>query len=208
MAHKEKPIIGVFFSVLCIGAFASVQGSFASSAKPMYDDAEGYVVLSGLLDHYSSGPTGSVITISPTTVPVEQMLSSLNCGKVPDGFQAAIKDFQEKNKVGLQLAPKFSMQAKYELSNDPDRYLPVPKPGEQELRSPPRKPIYVVSVVGFDLSGTHAIAYISVFCGDECGGGGYHFLSKEKGAWKEIKDSPKCGWMAQGRKATDSRGLA
>jgi hypothetical protein len=199
MALKEKQFGGVFMTALCVLAFASLEGSSSKSTKPTYDDPEGYAALSVLLDRYHSGPKGSVITISPTTVSEDKILSSLSCGKVPDGFQAAAKDFHEKNKIGLQLTAKFSTEAKYEPSNDPDKNLPQPEPGEQELTSRVQTPAYVVSGVGFDPSRTRAIAYVSVFCGEEYGSGGYYFLSKESKGWKEMTGSPACIWISRNR---------
>ena len=205
MARKEKLFGGVFITALCTLAFAPAGGSSAKSTKPAYDDPEGYAVLSVLLDRYHFGPKDSVITISPTTVSEEQMLSSLNCGKVPDGFQAAAKDFHEKNKIALQLKAKFSTETKYELSSDPDKNLPQPELGEQEVRSRVGTPVYVVSGVGFDPSRTRAVAYVSVFCGEECGSGGYYFLSKEAKGWKEVAGSPACIWMSRNRSLLSPR---
>jgi hypothetical protein len=197
MALKEKLSGGIFFTSLCILAFAPLKGSSANSTKPTYEDPEGYAVLSVLLDRYHASPKDSVITISPNTTSEEQMLSSLNCGKVPDGFQAASKDFHEKNKIGWQLTAKFSTETKYELSNDPDKNDPQPQPAEQELTSRSGKPVYVLSAVGFDPSRTKAIAYVSAFCGEVCGSGGYYFLSKEAKGWKEVTGSPACIWMSR-----------
>ena len=197
MKYKNTIFGGVFLGLACFLTLASVEASLAKTAKSNYDDPDGYAVLSVLLDRSKFGLKDSVIYISPTTVPEASMLSSLKCSKKPDGFQSAISDFHEKNKIAAQLTAKFSMGSKYELSDNPEKDLPSPKPGEPELHLQTHIPIYVVSSVGFDPSRTRSVAYVSVFCGGECGGGAYHFLLKEEKGWKEVTGSPACEWVSQ-----------
>ena len=208
MARRAKLFIGACLSACCALAFASVDGSSTVSKEPTYDDKEGYAVLSILLDRYNHGSKDLVLEISPLTTSGKQMISSLDCAKIPDEFQSAAKDFRERNKTELRLLARFSMEAKYEFFENPDKFLPPqPKPGEQELRSFSTLQLHVVSAVGFDPAKTHAIAYMSFFCGNECGGGGYHFLRKEPKGWKEISDSPACVWTSWDQSLLNPQGL-
>jgi hypothetical protein len=174
-----------------------VQIDVSKLQRPTYEDRDGYAVLSIVLDQHNHGSETTVISIVPTTVSEDRTLSSLNCGKKPEGFQAAEKDFHERNKTVFELAAKFSISRKYELSSAPRRIFPPPKPGEQELQIDAYAPAYFVSAVGFDAARTHAVAYVGAVCGAECGGGGYHFLVKDKKDWKEVPGSPACVWVSQ-----------
>ncbi len=206
MGNKANCLFAITIAACCIVAITYVDRLAAGSTRSTYADSEGYAVLSVLLDRFKPRVTDMILEISPLTVSEDQALSSLSCTKIPGEFQSAAKDFREKNKVSLHLAARFSMEAKYELAENRDKFLPPkPKPGEQELTEPSAVPLYVVSAVGFDPSRTRAIAYVSIFCGKECGGGAHHFVIKGKEGWKEIPDSPKCEWISQNQHSDNSR---
>lgn len=182
-----------------------LQNKSQESAKPKYDDSEGYAVLSVLLDNHLSSKRAA-ITISPETVPESGMWSSLNCGKKPNGFEAAEKDFHEKNKLAFGLASKFSIKSEYEFYDEKKFALPPPKPGEQELHLETYGPLYFVSAVGFDPARTRAIAYSGANCGGECGGGGYYFFAKDAKGWKEVPGSPACEWVSRNQVGSRDKG--
>lgn len=208
MVRSVKLFFGTCMSACCLLAFAPVGGSLRASREPIYDDPAGYAVLFLLLDRHNPGSHDLVLELSPITASEKQMLSSLACAKVLDEFQTTAKDFHEKNKTIFRLVARFSTKSKYELLENTDKLLPPqPKPGEQELRIRSTVPLYVVPVVGFDPSKTHAIAYVSAFCGHECGGGAYHFLRKEEQGWKEVAGSPACERMSRDQDISKPQGL-
>jgi len=107
------------FTALLVFACASagLQDKSQQSTKPTYNDSDGYLVLSALLDD-QLGSRNAAIIVSPETVPESGMLSSLNCGRKPNGFEAAEKDFHERNKLSLRLVPKFSTKSRYEFYDE------------------------------------------------------------------------------------------
>ena len=197
MASTTKLFFGICAPACCLFAIAPVASSSRTSKEPIYDDAEGYAVLSVLLDRYNPGSKDLVVQIFPRTASENQMFSSLECKEVPDEFLTAAKDFHDKNKIKFRLEPRFSLKFKYELTENPRKSLPPQAPGEQEVELPVFGPLYQVSAVGFDAAKTHAIAYVDAVCGSECGGGAYHFLRKEAKGWKEVPGSPVCEWVSQ-----------
>jgi len=176
-------------------------------AKPLtYDDPEGYVVLSQLIDKLVPSKT-SEIDISATTSPGERLDTTEGCLKVPDDFSSALKDFYKKNESTMRLADGFSLKPKYTLKDKPDVLAPPRStPDGQQLEEKfVQRTFVTVSAVGFDESKTHAIAYVGAYCGVMCGGGAYYLLTKGKAGWKEIRDSPKCEWMTLKRGPANPR---
>jgi len=208
MARWSILTLLTFVLVFCISELGPLKARSEDPPRPVYEDPDGYAVLSVLLDRYHFGSKTAVILISPFTVSEGRMLSSLNCGKVPQGFQTVAKDFHDKNKIAFQLEAKFSMDGKYELSDSARKVLPPPKSGEQELLSRVYMPVYFVSAVGFDSLRTHAIAYVGAICGGECGGGGYYFLTKDTKGWREVPGSPACTWISRSQFVSNSQAPA
>lgn len=188
---------------------ASLPQTAPDIAKPLvYSDREGYAVLSYLIQKRLVGSSKSPIDISLATDRGE-CPGCAECLNVPDEFQSAKKDFREKNKSSMRLANEFSLKVKYTLTDKPDVVtLPRSDPNEQQPdeKSVP-KTLFSVSAVGFDISKTHAIAYVSAYCGVMCAGGAYYPLIKDKNEWKEVPESPRCKWVSQIRSLAD-RGIS
>ncbi len=163
-----------------------------------YDDAEGYAVLSVLLDHYHS-EAENTLQISSQTASGTKPDSFDTCAtKLPAEFATAANDYKEKNKQNLRVAKKFNVKFGYKLVDLSKKRQPLAPTNNAKDLPPPLfdHNVYEVSAVGFDASRTHAIAYVSVFCGPDCSSGAYHLLVKEKGGWKEFVSSPVCEWMS------------
>lgn len=191
--------IACFLAIIC-GVLSPARLWAQTSSEPgklaEYADADGYVVLSALLDQYA--PPHSILIISPETSSEIAAGSFDSCEGIPDEFKVAARDFDERNKRPLRLTKRFQLRTAYNFADSMKRGSPsATSPGEQEL--PPHlseRMVYVVSAVGFDAARTHAIAYVALFCGAECGGGGYHLLVKGKSGWKEVEHSPVCFWIS------------
>jgi hypothetical protein len=195
-----------FLSLFCSAiAFCVPQTSTVTAKLPTYSDPEGYAVLSHLIDKVVPSKT-SEIDISVVTSRGEYLVTE-GCLKVPDEFRSAANDFQEKNKSALRLTDGFSLKAKYTLKDKPDVVVPSRSaPDEQQLEEKfVQRTFFTVSAVGFDEGKTHAIAYLSTYCGVMCAGGGYHLLVRNKDGWKEIQDSPECEWMSLGWDSANPR---
>jgi hypothetical protein len=203
-------ISSVVFALLsCRFAFVTPQTQPAAPQQPVYRDIEGYAVLSVLLDQATSKAKLSTIDISVITTSEGEVVGSASCLKVPEDFQSAARNFHERNRSRLRLTDEFSLKVKYKLREKPDVQSPPQAPGEQQLEEEfAARVFFTTSAVGFDQTKTHAIAYVSAYCGVMCAGGAYHLLTKDKQGWKEIPDSPKCEWMSQKQDSSDSRGTS
>src|SRR6516225_1148147 len=83
----------------------------------IYDDAEGYAVLSVLLGGASQETHSAAIQINMTThVESATGVHSLeDCMKVPDEFREAANDYERRAKTALLLRKKFSIKTQYDL---------------------------------------------------------------------------------------------
>lgn len=199
----------IFTLVSWTSALCIPQADSAASKQPAYSDQEGYAVLSEVLNQTIAKSKASTIDISHVTAREEEFIGYKDCAKLfPDDFQSAVRDFQERNKSKLRLAKEFSLIVNYRLTEKPDVQLPPPAaPGEQQLEGKfVGRAVFSVSAVGFDQTKTHAIAYVSAYCGVMCAGGAYHLLIKDKQGWKEIASSPKCEWTSQKQDSGSPRG--
>jgi hypothetical protein len=195
--RQKIPILGALCVLACaVPLFAQTA---TESPKPAdYQDADGYAVLSVLLDHEHSA-SDHTFEISPITASGAKPDSFQACtGRIPAEFSAAANDFRDKNKQTWRLSKKFSLKFAYKFADLASKRQPLaPTPNAKEL--PPAlfdDRIFEVSAVGFDASRTHAIAYVAVFCGPDCTSAAYHLLVKEKDGWKEFVSSPVCQWMS------------
>jgi hypothetical protein len=192
--------ISILAAVCLLGCAASLFAQNApESPKPAdYQDADGYAVLSVLLDHEHSA-SDHTFEISPITASGVNADSFQSCtGRIPTEFSAAANDFRDKNKQNWRLSKKFNLKFGYKFADLASKRQPLaPTPNAKEL--PPAlfdDRIFEVSAVGFDTSRTRAIAYVAVFCGPDCTSAAYHLLVKEKDGWKEFVSSPVCQWMS------------
>jgi hypothetical protein len=198
----------IFTLATWTSAICLPQADPAASKQPAYSDPEGYAVLSELLNQAIAKSKASAIDISLVTAREEEFIGYKDCAKFfPEDFQSAVKDFHERNKSKLRLARQFSLRVDYTLTEKLNVQSPPPTtPAEQQLDEKfVGRVIFSVSAVGFDQTKTHAIAYMSAYCGVMCAGGAYHFLIKDKQGWKEIPGSPKCEWMSREQDSANSR---
>jgi len=166
----------------------------------VYDEVEGYAVLSMLLDSASQETHASVTRINMVTH-VESMSgahSLEDCMKVPDDFREAANDYERRAGRALVLQRKFMLRTRYDLAGETritgtGVRQPPPAIGTDNSQKISSGTFYL-SPVGFDASHTHAIAYENYLCGNLCGWGGYHLLLKNAGRWEEAKDVSACAW--------------
>jgi hypothetical protein len=212
MSRLDRLYYAVWLFAFAVLAASSIKGSPQLAKGGSYDDVEGYTVLSVLLDRFGKASANSGIVIDPFTASEKQLLNGTNdrCARIPEEFGSAAADFRERSKVSLRFANKFSVKVKYELTDNPQSYLPPdPAPGEQSVDGRPfLRTLFKISAVGFDKTRTHAIAYLGAFCGDNCASGGLYLLENGKQEWKEVKGSPTCESMSRGGSAENTRGLS
>ena len=150
-----------------------------------YDDAEGYLVLSSIIDLRTSQWKTEPVSVFQHTISPEKVNDLKNecCDKVPAEFQRAAEDFDTKAKTRFLLKERFSLQKKYRF---------VPAPTAKSLG------VFSVSAVGFDETKTRAIVLVEylvrradsiVLGGDSI----FYLLRKTPTGWKDVTVVPKCG---------------
>lgn len=180
------------------GAHERVQNHIPANAG-VYDDAEGYAVLSMLLDTASQDTHASVIRVNMVThvESVSGAHSLEECMKVPEDFREAANDYERRASSALVVRKKFTTKLPYDLAGE-TRITgtavrqPAATAGDNSQRI--SSGTFYLSPVGFDANHTHAIAYENYLCGNLCGWGGYHLLVKNAGRWEEAKDVNACSW--------------
>ena len=149
-----------------------------------YDDADGYLVMSSIIDLRTNQWKTEPVLIFQHTIPGERLDDLKNeChDRVPAEFQRAAEDFDTKAKTGFLLKERFSLQKKYMF---------VPAPTSNSVG------VFSVSPVGFDETKTHAFVVVqylvrptnSILGGDTT----FYLLRKTATGWKEVTEIPKCG---------------
>ena len=185
--------------VLCgCGAHHRVQNHIPANAG-VYEDAEGYAVLSMLLSSATQGAQGGILRINMLThvESVSGTHSLEDCMKIPDEFREAANDYERRAATALILKKKFTMKTPYDLAGETrivgtKAKRPSATGGETAVRM--SSGVFYLSPVGFDANHTHAIAYANYICGNLCGWGGFHLLVKNAGRWEEAKDVSTCTW--------------
>ena len=180
------------------GAHERVQNHIPANAG-VYDDSEGYAVLSMLLDSASQGTRSSMTRINMVThvESVSGAHSLEDCMKVPDEFREAANDYEQRAGRALVLRKKFTLKTPYDLAGESritgTGVRQPPATGTDNSQKTSSGTFYL-SPVGFDANHTHAIAYENYLCGNLCGWGAYHLLVKNAGRWEEAKDVNSCTW--------------
>ena len=175
-----------------------VQNHIPANAT-VYDDAEGYVVLSMLLEGESQQTHAAVIRINMVThvESVSGAHSLEDCMKVPDEFREAANDYERRAGTALVLRKKFTVRTPYDLAGESritgTGVRQPPATGADNSQRISTGTFYL-SPVGFDAHHTRAIAYENYLCGNLCGWGAYHLLVKNAGRWEEAKDVNACTW--------------
>jgi hypothetical protein len=176
-----------------------IQNHIPANAS-VYDDSEGYAVLSMLLGDASQETHSAAIRINMVThmESATGVHSLEDCMKVPEEFREAANDYERRAKIALLLRKKFSIKAPYDLVGES-------RTTGSGLRNPPAtgkdtserisSGTFYLSPVGFDANHTHAIAYKNYLCGNLCGWGAFHLLVKNGDSWEEAKDVVGCTWQ-------------
>jgi hypothetical protein len=185
--------------ILCgCGAHERVQNHIPANAG-VYEDAEGYAVLSVLLGSAGDETHAAAIRINMVTH-VESMsgVNSLeDCMKIPEEFREAANDYERRAKTALVLRKKFGLKMPYDLAGESritGTGVRQPPPTGADNSGKTSSGTFYLSPVGFDANHTHAIAYKNYLCGNLCGWGGFHLLVKNEGRWEEAKDVSACTW--------------
>ena len=150
----------------------------------VYDDAEGYKVLSALIELRTKDAKVESVAIFRRTI-AQQTVSELltDCtSKIPAEFQIAGKNLEQSAKIRRQLQREFSIRERYQLVGN--------SVGNSEG-------VFSFSVVGFDEARNHAIALLeylvhptdSIMGGDST----FYLLRKTENGWQQAAEVPKCG---------------
>lgn len=166
----------------------------------VYDDSEGYAVLSALLGGASEETHSAAIRVNMVThVESASGVHSLEaCTKIPDEFREAANDYELRAKTSYVLKKKFSIKTQYDLVGEAritGTGVRNPPSTDKDISEKISSGTFYVSPVGFDANHTHAIAYKNYICGNLCGWGAYHFLVKNGDKWEETKDVIGCVWQ-------------
>lgn len=165
----------------------------------VYDDGEGYAVLSMLLGSASQETHAAVIRINMVThvESVSGAHSLEDCMKVPEDFREAANDYERRARMAQVLRKKFTLRMPYDLAGETritGSGLKNPSSTDKRISEKIASGTFYLSPVGFDANHTHAIAYENYLCGNLCGWGAYHLLAKNAGRWEEAKDVNACTW--------------
>jgi hypothetical protein len=185
--------------LLCgCGAHQRVQNHIPANAG-IYEDAEGYAVLSMLLADATQQTHGAIIRINMLThvESVNGTHSLEDCMKIPEEFREAANDYERRAATALVLKKKFTLSAPYDLAGEtrivPSKAKPT-RPADTATTPQVTTGVFYLSPVGFDATRTHAIAYENYICGNLCGWGAFRLLVKNAGKWEEAKDITACAW--------------
>jgi hypothetical protein len=179
-------------------AHERVQNHIPANAS-LYEDPEGYAVLSMLLGGATEETHAPAIRINMMThvESVNGTHSLEDCMKIPEEFREAANDYERRAGTPYVLKKRFSLRAPYDLVGE-TRIVGVarkpPSPTDTDISQKVSGGTFYLSPVGFDASHTHAIAYKNYLCGNLCGWGGFHLMVKNAGRWEEAKDITACTW--------------
>jgi hypothetical protein len=155
----------------------------------VYDDRDGYEVLSVLLNRLSVVRKNDTIRIDPRTAAGESVAEiKAQCSGIPVEFHGASEDFDKKLNTRQIRRRRFSLKKSYELGHASAMAdLNQPETREQ-ARKRIRSGTYYVAAVGFDDKRTHAIAFVEYICGNLCGDSIFYYLRKTENGWQEAPE--------------------
>ena len=184
-----KSLIALACVPCCFFVFlpvSSAQTKLKRAAPSPYDDADGYQVLSSIIDARADKSKNEIVSIFHKTVPAESIsaIRSQCSSSFPSEFQGALENFDKQTKTHFLLQQEFSIRKKYRLVDD--------------RISTHLAGIYSVSVVGFDEKKVRAIVLVQYLVrrnGSIALGGDstFYLLRKTDKGWQEAADIPKCG---------------
>jgi len=185
----------VFFCSLSFLTVANAQNSPNKNQLLPYDDADGYQVLSSIIDASTNKLKSDSVSIFHQTLSEEAFTGvRFQCsGSIPAEFQSASEDFDKKAKTKFLLRREFSIQKKYRLVAL-SRKTPVNAGNQPQTAS--ASATFSVSAVGFDEPKFHAIALVRyiVHNGGTIGGSSiFHLLRKTEQGWQEATEISTCG---------------
>lgn len=182
-----KRLMALALSLCALSLFLTVANAQTSPNKNQlvpYDDADGYLVLSSIIDlRINQGKTEPVSIFRHTISPNKLNALKNECrDKVPAEFEKAAEDFDKKAKTKFLLKERFSLQKKYRFVASSRNSLGV----------------FSVSAVGFDETKTRAFVLVeylvrpsnSIVLG---GDSSFYLLRKTAAGWKEATEVPQCG---------------
>jgi len=161
--NASQPMHRRFFTCVVVLLFVS---PFASGRQrpPLYQDPEGYLLLSTVLDNEAAVQHLKEVEINERS---NVSLPLALCRQIPEEFRAAAEDLTTQSKTEVRFAKKFSLSPRWVLR----RLL-----GEG----------FQISVVGFDRSRTHAVLAVFKGCGSMCSGGLTYLFRKANGEWRKV----------------------
>jgi hypothetical protein len=190
-----KSLVALALSFFCLFVLPQASNAQTKSRKNQllpYADAEGYRVMSSVLDASTETSRSEPVSIFHRTVSERDFGDvRLQCsGSIPKEFQSALEGFDKKAKTKFVLQQEFSLRRKYRLIEA--------MVGIQTSTKGPPAGIYSVSAVGFDEKRTRAIVLVQYLVhptGSVVLGGStiLYLLRKTQRGWQRATDIPECG---------------
>jgi len=188
---KDRSAAWAMFLLCSLFPASSTHAQTKSQKNQMavYDDRDGYEVLSVLLNRLSEVRKNDIIRIAPLTSAGEYVAEiKAHCAGIPEEFHAASGDFDGKAKTRLRLTRGFSLTKNYELARGRAVNELVQAETREEAQKRIRSGTYHVAAVGFDDKRTRAIAFVEYICGSLCGASIFYYLRKTEKGWEEAPE--------------------
>jgi hypothetical protein len=178
----------------CLGASSLVSDAQTKPRKNQpisYSDADGYQVLSSIIDTETEKLKSGSVSIFHQTVSEEAFREvRVQCSaRFPREFQSALEDFDKKAKTRFLLKQQLSIHKGY-------RFVETGVGVQDSTKSLPG--IYSFSAVGFDENKTHAIVLVQYLVrppGSVVLGGSsvFRLLRRTETSWQQAADIQECG---------------
>ena len=177
--YRSALPIATFFCLFLFAGEVHPQKKIQKRPPPVYEDHDGYEVLSVVLNARSLKWKNETVRIDPRTAPSKSVAEiKAQCSGIPTEFQSASEDFDKNVKTRLLPRKEFSLNKKYNLG-----YASPSVAGQS-----PRSGTYYVAAVGFNDTKTRAIAFVEYICGSLCGNSMFYFLRKSEKGWQEAQE--------------------
>ncbi len=149
----------------CIAIFC-LASAVASGRRlpPIYQDSEGYLLLSLVLNNEAEVQGLREIEIYERS---GNYLPLAGCRQIPEEFRAATEDLTAQSRTEFRFAKKFALTRPWILHR---------LNGATDFE---------ISVVGFDHSRTRAVVAVFKGCGSMCSGGSTYLFRKSDGKWEK-----------------------